>query len=116
MTLDAEGFPVLHDTLEQPFIHDSWAGYVFYKRLIDLSPQSAAFHGFFSVFAVRNTTALDPPLDYHTQVFSGGTFSNFANTIAHDWVLVTLGVTPREMPARLSNPDLQDGSSIVQTR
>ncbi len=90
MTLDALGYPRLHDTLAQPFLHDSWSGYVLYRRLLDLSPSSAAFHGANSVFAVRDTSALAPPFAFHTRTYSGTITSPQANAIAHEWVLRTL--------------------------
>jgi hypothetical protein len=90
MSLDAQGFPRLHDTLAQPFIHDSWAGYVFYKRLLDLSAGSAAFHGANSIFAVRDTSALAPPFAFHTRTYSGSLSGAQANAIAQEWVLRTL--------------------------
>src|SRR5262249_18728750 len=71
----------------QPLQHDSWFGYVFWKRLIDLSPASAAFHAQNSVFAVRDTSALPPPLDYHTRTYSGTVMGAAANKIGHDWLV-----------------------------
>lgn len=94
MTLDAQGFPRLHDRLAQPYIHDSWAGYVFYKRLLGLSPRSAAFHELHSRFAVRDTSALPAPYAFHTHTYSGGIRDSGANAVAHEWVLQALGVTP----------------------
>ena len=90
MALDASGFPTLHDSLSQPFIHDSWAGYVLYKHLLDLSPASLQFHAANSIFAVRDTTALAAPLNYHTRTFSGNVFGAPASAIAHQWLLRTL--------------------------
>jgi hypothetical protein len=94
LTLDARGYPNLHDTLIQPFIHDSWAGYVLFKRLLELSPRSAAFHRQRSIFAMRDTSALAPPLDFHTHTYSGGINGDRARALAQRWVLETLGATP----------------------
>ena len=94
LTLDAHGFPNLHDTLGPPFVHDSWAGHVFYRRLLGLSPRSAAFHGVFSRFAMRDTNALAAPFDAHTLTYSGGIKGSAANALGHEWVLQALGVTP----------------------
>jgi hypothetical protein len=90
--LDAHGFPSLHDALGQPFIHDSWAGYAFWRRLLGLSPRAAAFHRANSRFAIRDTSALPAPLDEHTHTYSGGIRGTGANAVAHEWVLQALGV------------------------
>jgi len=96
MTLDAQGFPNLHGVLGQPFIHDSWAGYVLFRRLLELSPRAAEFHRAHSVFAVRDTSALAPPLALQTCTFSGGIKGGQAAAIAHEWVLRTLGVASQD--------------------
>jgi hypothetical protein len=93
MSLDAQGFPRLHATLGQPYVHDSWSGYVLWRRLLELSPSSAAFHRASSVFAIRDTTALPAPNDLHTRVYSGVLIGAQANALTHEWVLRTLGVT-----------------------
>ena len=90
LALDATGFPVLHDAIKPPFQHDSWFGYVFWKRLIELSPASAAFHASNSVFAMRDVNALPPPLDYHTRTYAGTAKGTQANRIAHDWLVARL--------------------------
>lgn len=106
LTLDAQGYPNLHDTLAQPFIHDSWAGYAFYERLLGLSPRAAAFHGVYSRFAVRDTSALAAPFDVHTHTYSGGIKSSGANAVAHEWVLQALGVTPSPLVTGSGSPSL----------
>ena len=92
MTLDAQGFPNLHDRLGPPYNHDSWAGYVFFKMLLDISPESAAFHRARSVFAMRVEEALDPPHDYHTHTYSGPFNGAESDALIHDWVRATLYV------------------------
>ena len=98
MDLDPSGFPILHDAVMQPTQHDGWFGYVFFKRLLDLSPQSAAFHAEHSVFAMRDTTALAPPLDYHTRTYSGTFRGAEATQIGHDWLVSTLCATAPPQP------------------
>jgi hypothetical protein len=88
--LDATGFPVLYDLIKQPLQHDSWFGYVFWKRLIELSPDSAAFHAANSVFAMRDVYALPPPLDYHTRTYAGTAKGAQANRVGHDWLVARL--------------------------
>jgi hypothetical protein len=90
MGLDATGFPRLTDAIEQPLVHDSWSGYVLWRRLLDLAPASAAFHAANSVFAIRDTSALAAPLNWHTRTYSGTITGSAANSIAHEWVLRTL--------------------------
>jgi len=88
--LDATGFPVLFDMVKQPLQHDSWFGYVFWKRLLELSPASAAFHAQNSVFAMRDINALAPPLDYHTRTYAGTVMGAQASRIGHDWLVAHL--------------------------
>lgn len=90
LELDATGFPVLHDAILQPLQHDSWFGYVFWLRLLGLSPESAAFHGANSVFAIRDTSALPAPNDVHTRTFRGTVLGPSANRIGHDWLVARL--------------------------
>jgi hypothetical protein len=95
MTLDADGYPNLHDTLRSPFIHDSWSGYVLYKRLLGLSPDAAAFHAEHSTFAIRSGSALPAPNDIHTRTFQSNVFGAEATAIAHAWVLRELASVTR---------------------
>ncbi|MEQ1893752.1 MAG: Ig domain-containing protein, partial [Planctomycetota bacterium] len=95
MGLDAAGYPRLRDALGVPFVHDSWAGYVFFRRLLDLSPSSATFHRANSLFAVRDTTALPAPQNWHTSTYAGLLTGAPATALAHGWVLRTLGVAAR---------------------
>jgi hypothetical protein len=90
LTLDAAGYPRLTDRLTQTFVHDSWSGYVFFRRLLDLSASAGTFHRANSVFAVRDTSALPAPWNWHTQTYSGLTTGAAANVLAHQWVLRTL--------------------------
>ena len=90
LALDASGFPLLHDAIRQPLQHDSWFGYVFWKRLLELSPESAAFHAQNSVFAMRDVNALAPPLALHTQTYSGTVMGARAARIGHDWLVSRL--------------------------
>lgn len=92
LTLDAAGYPRLSDALTQTFVHDSWAGYVFFRRLLDLSSTSAAFHATNSLFAVRDTSALAAPRNWHTHTYSGLITGAPASALAHEWVKRTLAV------------------------
>jgi hypothetical protein len=85
--LDATGFPVLYDLIKQPTQHDSWFGYVFWKRLIELSNASAAFHAANSLFAMRDIYALPAPLNYHTRLYAGTVLALRATRIGHDWLV-----------------------------
>jgi len=88
--LDASGFPLVHDRIKQPTQHDSWFGYVFWKRLTELSPASAAFHAANSVFAMRDVNALAPPLALHTRTFVGAQLGTRAVKLGHDWLVARL--------------------------
>ena len=92
LTVDANGYPNLHDRLGPPYIHDSWHGYVFFKMLLDVSAEAAAFHQARSLFAVRVEEALPPPYDYHTRTFSGPFNGPETDVLIHDWVRATLYV------------------------
>jgi len=93
--LDVEGFPLLHDAILPPRQHDSWFGYVFWRRLLDLSPESAAFHRAQSMFAIRDVSALPPPHAWHTRTFRGGVMGPAANRLGHDWLVAQLlGAVP----------------------
>jgi len=94
LSLGTDGYPRLHDVIGQPYIHDSWSGYVLFRRLLDLSARAARFHGDHSVFGVRNTTALPAPFAWHTTTFSGDVFGTQARAIAHAWVQATLHAVP----------------------
>jgi hypothetical protein len=89
--LDASGFPVLHDAVRQPTQHDSWFGYVFWKRLVGLSPASASFHAQNSVFAMRDVNALAAPNAVHTVTYVGPALGPRATRIGHDWLVARLG-------------------------
>jgi len=93
--LDATGFPLLHDAICQPLQHDSWFGYAFWKRLIELSPDSAAFHAQHSLFAMRDVNALPPPLDLQDVTFAGTVHGPAAERIGHDWLVDHLVRRPR---------------------
>jgi len=95
LTLDAAGYPRLRDVLGVPFVHDTWSGYVFFRRLLDLSASASAFHRENSLFAVRDTTALPAPQNWHTHAYAGTLTGAPALALAHQWVLRTLGVGPR---------------------
>ncbi len=101
--LDASGFPILTDRIKQPLQHDSWFGYVFWKRLLELSPASAAFHAANSVFAMRDINALAPPLAYHTRTYSGTALGAQAARIGHDWLVARL-LGPQPAIARSTSP------------
>ncbi len=101
LALDATGFPLLHDAIRQPLQHDSWFGYVFWKRLLELSPESAAFHAQNSVFAMRDVNALAPPLALHTQTYSGTVMGARAARIGHEWLVARL----RGPLVRAAEPD-----------
>ncbi|MSR61076.1 MAG: hypothetical protein EXS08_01340 [Planctomycetes bacterium] len=88
--LDANGFPLLTDLIRQPLQHDSWFGYVFWRRLLDLSASSAAFHAANSVFAMRDVNALSAPFNWHTQTYPGGVMGARATKIGHDWLVARL--------------------------
>lgn len=92
LTLDAAGYPRLTDALTQTFVHDSWAGYVFFRRLLDLSSAAATFHATNSLFAVRDTSALPAPRNWHTHTYTGLITGAPASALAHQWVLRTLAV------------------------
>lgn len=123
--LDATGFPLVYDRIKQPLQHDSWYGYVFWKRLIELSPESAAFHAMNSVFAMRDVYALAAPLNYHTRVYSGGVSGPRATSIGHDWLVKRLlgarlvasagapSPTPRSTLALTSGCDQLDAGGLV---
>lgn len=72
-TVDGAGEPTLHDYLNVPpsTNHDSWAGYMLWDRLLNISPASAAFHATESVFAMNDAEALTGGLATHTHTFSG---------------------------------------------
>jgi hypothetical protein len=95
LTLDAAGYPRLRDALGVPFVHDSWSGYVLFRRLLDLSASAGTFHRANSLFAVRDTTALPAPQNWHTHAYAGTITGGPALALAHQWVLRTLGVAPR---------------------
>lgn len=99
--LDASGFPVLYDLIKQPTQHDSWFGYAFWKRLLELGPEAAAFHGANSVFAMRDIHALAPPLALHTRTYAGTALGVRATRIGHDWLVARLNPTHS---ARLDAP------------
>lgn len=88
--LDATGFPLVFDRIKQPTQHDSWFGYVFWKRLTELSPASATFHAANSVFAMRDVNALAPPLALHTRTFAGSQLGSRAVKLGHDWLVARL--------------------------
>ena len=92
LTVDANGYPNLHDRLGPPYNHDSWNGYVFFKMLLDISPAAAAFHNTRSIFAMNVDEALPPPYDFHTQTFSGTFIGPESDALIHDWVRATLYV------------------------
>jgi hypothetical protein len=94
LSLDARGLPRLHDALALPYVHDSWAGYVLFARLLGLSEAARAFHLENSVFAIRDTSALPAPNDIHTRLYRGPINGTGATALAHDWILRTLGVSP----------------------
>lgn len=113
MALDAGGFPVLFDAIIQPQQHDSWFGYVFWRRLIGLSPEAASFHAGNSVFAMRDVNALAPPLDSHTRTYSGTFTGPAATRIGHEWLVARLrgpllragqSADPEKFPARACRP------------
>ncbi len=86
MTLDGTGFPILHDLLGPPFQHDGWFGYVFWRKLLDVSPASAAFHQANSVFAHRSIYALGAPNDIYTHTFAGTFLGVEASAIAQTFL------------------------------
>ncbi|HEX6883416.1 MAG TPA: hypothetical protein VF530_08540 [Planctomycetota bacterium] len=128
--LDASGFPLLHDAIKQPLQHDSWFGYVFWKRLLALSPEAAAFHGANSVFAMRDLYALPPPDAVHTTVYSGTVKGVRATRIGHDWLVGRLlgrqasvarcaapSPVPRQaQPLRLPGGSARPGRALSWTR
>lgn len=101
--LDATGFPVLHDRILQPTQHDSWFGYMFWKRLTGLSSESAAFHAANSVFAMRDVNALPAPNALHTRVYAGGVLGPRATRLGHDWLVARLRA-PAPFTARSGAP------------
>jgi hypothetical protein len=113
--LDGTGFPIVHDAIRQPLQHDSWFGYMFWKRLIGLSSQSAAFHAANSVFAMRDAYALAPPLAYHTRTYSGGVMGVRARRIGHDWLVARLtGLLPGMLAAPSGPPPgSRSGAALV---
>ncbi len=90
MSLDAEGFPVLHDALGVPDLHDSWFAYVFWNRLVGLSPAAAQFHAQNSLFTIADQAALAPPFDTHTDTFSGGLTNTALRVQSLAWLLDSL--------------------------
>jgi hypothetical protein len=90
LSLDAQGFPVLHDLFVPPAQHDQWFGQVLWRRLIGLSGASAAFHAERSVFAVRDIHALPAPNDVHTHTFPGNFVGPAATALVHDWLVAEL--------------------------
>jgi hypothetical protein len=101
--LDPSGFPVLFDAIKQPLQHDSWFGYVFWKSLIGLSSDSAAFHAANSIFAMRDLYALPPPDDLHTSRYSGTVKGLRATRLGHDWLVGRL-LGRQALTARCSPP------------
>lgn len=87
LSLDATGFPVLHDLLAPPFQHDQWSGQVLWRRLVGLSPDAAAFHAERSIFAVRDVYALPPPDDVQTHTFSGTFLGAQATALVRTWLV-----------------------------
>lgn len=104
--LDASGFPIVHDAILQPTQHDSWFGYVFWKRLLELSGESTAFHRANSIFAMRDINALAPPLALHTRTFRGTVSGAAANRIGHDWLVARIGPRPLALRAALGGTPL----------
>jgi len=101
--LDASGIPLVHDRIKQPTQHDSWFGYVFWQRLLGLSPGSAAFHAANSAFAMRDLHALPAPNDLHTRTYSGGVLGLRAARLGHDWLVARLRA-PAPFVARSAAP------------
>jgi hypothetical protein len=120
MALDGTGFPLLYDAINQPFQHDGWFGYIFFKSLLELSPTAEMFHRANSVFAMRRDYALAPPLDYHTTTFGGAFNGTEANDIGHLWLVSQLigddgGVDPPPPPPPPAAGALADASFEAQT-
>lgn len=111
--LDATGFPILHDLIKQPLQHDSWFGYVFWKRLIELSPDSAAFHAANSVFVMRDVYALAPPLAYHTRTYRGTVMGAQAARIGHEWLLGRLLGPQRSTTSAPPSPLMSTTSALT---
>jgi hypothetical protein len=114
--LDASGFPIVHDRILQPLQHDSWFGYVFWKRLIELSPASAAFHAAHSVFAMRRETALAPPLALHTQTFAGTVHGPGAIAVGNQWLIGRLlGPVALQVTAAQGSGLPGEGGELLRT-
>lgn len=113
--LDATGFPLVFDRIKQPTQHDSWFGYVFWKRLLELSPASAAFHAANSAFAMRDVNALSAPNALHTRTFSGSALGPRAVRIGHDWLVSKLRA-PSPFVAARGAPSGGAEASVPLTR
>ena len=102
MELDGTGFPLMYDAINQPFQHDSWFGYIFFKQLLELSPEARDFHLANSAFAMRQDYALAAPLDFHTATYTGKFDGAGATEIGHQWMVAQLtgdaGVDPPPPP------------------
>jgi len=94
LSLDAAGFPVLHDVFVPPAQHDQWFGQALWRRLVGLSGAAAAFHAKHSIFAVRDVYALPAPHDVHTDVFAGSFVGPAATALVHDWLVRELAPEP----------------------
>jgi len=88
--VDETGFPLLHDAVNQPFQHDSWFGYVFFKHLLGLSSAARDFHLANSAFAMRMDHALAAPNDLHTHTYSGPFNGPEATETGHRWLTAQL--------------------------
>lgn len=87
---DAEGFPLLHDAIAPPFIHDTWFGHALFRRFLGLGQGASNFHRASSVFTVRDTVALPSPWDTHTGTFVGPFDGADAGGQVRDWLIGTL--------------------------
>ncbi len=112
MTLDPEGFPILHDAIGVPVVHDSWFAYVFWKRLTGLSPDASAFHIANSMFAMSSNAALAAPDDVHTDTFAGGLAGDSLRQLALSWIVDAL--TDKDRSTSVVDDQRNDAGALLR--
>ena len=114
-SLDAFGDPVLHDTIGQPYIHDSWNMIIHVNKLLNISQESYDFHltEGNSVFALEESVAatLAPPFDVFTETYTGPIFSEEQTRIGVNFLRRHLVLPLRgDAPLRVLWTDESEGS------
>ena len=115
LTLDAFGDPNLHDTIGQPYVHDSWNFLIHVRKLLDISAASYDFHVTQgqSVFALEESVAatLAPPNDLFTDTYTGPIFGTEQTRLGVNFLRRHLLLPLRgEMPLRVHFTDESRGA------